>query len=180
MINFIVCDDNSYVRTLVESIISKVAMPYDFDYKVYSFEKYDSKMKALIHSSSDIKVYILDLELPNKSGIDIANEIRKVDWDSVIIISTSHNELELKILKQRLLIFDFISKFDDYEKRLGDTLNLIINKVGTKKYLSFRSNKELHHLNSDNILYIYRNNESGKTTIVTNEEKYEVRESLSY
>ena len=60
MINFIVCDDNSYVRTLVESIISKVAMPYDFDYKVYSFEKYDSKMKALIHSSSDIKVYILD------------------------------------------------------------------------------------------------------------------------
>ena len=180
MINFIVCDDNSYVRTLVESIISKVAMPYDFDYKVYSFEKYDSKMKALIHSSSDIKVYILDLELPNKSGIDIANEIRKVDWDSVIIISTSHNELELKILKQRLLIFDFISKFDDYEKRLSDTLNLIINKVGTKKYLSFRSNKELHHLNSDNILYIYRNNESGKTTIVTNEEKYEVRESLSY
>ena len=86
MINFIICEDNEYVRKLHESIISKVTMPYDFNYAVHSFERYNVKLKNLINSVGERKVYILDLELPNKSGIDITREIRKSDWESIIII----------------------------------------------------------------------------------------------
>ena len=123
MVNFIICEDNKYVREMHENIISKIAMPQDFNYTVYSFDKYNIKLKNLIRTQSDIKIYILDLELPNKSGIDIAREIRKIDWNSIIIILTSHDELELKLLKEKLLIFDFISKFDNYENRLIDSIN---------------------------------------------------------
>ena len=83
-------------------------MPYDFDYNIYSFEKYNLNMKNIIKTPADTKIYILDLELPGKTGMDIAKEIRKEDWDSIIIILTSHDELELKLLKQKLLILDFI------------------------------------------------------------------------
>lgn len=178
MVNFVICEDNKYVREMIEGIICKALMPYDFNYKVYSYEKYDIKMKNFIHTPSDIKVYILDLELPNKSGVDIASEIRKVDWDSIIIISTSHDELELKILKQKLLILDFISKFDDYEKRLCDTINMVIKNLKVKKILSFKSNKELHHIAFDNIIFIYHDPELEKTKIITYDDEYEVRESL--
>lgn len=178
MINFILCDDNKYVRDLNEMIISKIAMPHDFNYSVHSFDKYSIKLKNLINTPSDIKIYILDLELPNKSGIDIAREIRKVDWDSIIIILTSHDELELKLLKQKLLIFDFISKFDNYEKRLEETINMIINKVNTKKIISFKCNKELHHVKLDNIFYVYRDSETEKTTIVTMDGEYAIRDPL--
>ena len=179
MINFIICDDNKYVRDINEKVISKIAMPYDFNYNIYTFEKYSVKLKNLINTPSDINIYILDLELPNKSGIDIAKEIRKVDWDSIIIILTSHEELELTLLKQKLLILDFISKFDNYEERLTDTINMVIGKLNNKKIISFRCNKEIHHVKLDNIIYVYRDNALEKTTIVTTDDEYPIRESLS-
>ena len=179
MINFIICDDNKYVRELNESIISKIAMPYDFNYTVYSFDKYNNKFKKLITSSEDINIYILDLELPGKSGIDIAREIRQIDWDSIIIILTSHDELELKLLKEKLLIFDFISKFDNYETRLIDTINMVLDKINTKKIITFKSNKELHHVMLDNIYYIYKDNFSDKSIIVTSNDSYPINESLN-
>ncbi len=178
MINFIMCEDNEYVRKMHENIISKVTMPYDFNYKIYSFDKYNAKLKNLINMPSDIKVYILDLELPNKSGFDIAQEIRNIDWESIIIILTSHDEKEMLILKQKLLILDFISKFDDYEKRLSDTLDMVIKKVNTNKMLCFKSNKELNQIKLDNILYIFKDYETNKIKIVTDEKTYLVRDSL--
>ncbi len=178
MINFILCDDNKYVTDLNETIIKKVAMPYDFSYKIYSFDKYNIKLKNLINAPLDVKIYILDLELPNKTGLDIAREIRKVDWDSIIIILTSHDELELNMSKQKLLIFDFISKFDNYEERLSDSIKMIINKIDRKKVICFKCNKEIHHVNLDNILYIYKDNLSDKTTIVTATNEYPINESL--
>ena len=178
MINFIVCDDNKYARDINEKIIKKITMPYDFEYEIYSFEKYNINMKNLIKTPTYTKIYILDLELPGKSGIDIAREIRKEDWDSIIIILTSHDELELKLLKQKLLILDFISKFDDIEKSLTKTINMVIKNLDTKKVLTFRSNKEIHHVKLDNILYLYRDNNTLQTMVVTNDGEYNIRDSL--
>jgi len=179
MIKFILCDDNKFVRELNEKLISRIAMPYDFNYVINSFDKYSIKLKNLINTPSDIKIYILDLELPNKSGIDIAREIRKVDWDSIIIILTSHDEMELSVLKQKLLIFDFISKFEDYEKRIEETVKMVVNKVDARKIISFKCNKEIHHVKLDNIVYIYRDNATDKTTIITTDNEYSIRDSLS-
>lgn len=179
MVDFILCDDNKYVREFNETLISKIAMPHDFNYTIHSFDKYSIKLKNLINTPSNIKIYILDLELPNKSGVDIAREIRKVDWEAVIIILTSHEELELNLLKQKLLIFDFISKFDNCQERLAEAVNMIINKFDTKKVISFRCNKEIHRVKLNNILYVYKDGESDKTTIITTDNKYPIRDSLS-
>lgn len=179
MVDFILCDDNKYVREINKALISKVAMPHDFNYTIHSFDKYSIKLKNLINTPSNIKIYILDLELPNKSGVDIAREIRKVDWEAVIIILTSHEELELNLLKQKLLIFDFISKFDNCQERLTEAVNMIINKFDTKKVISFRCNKEIHRVKLNNILYVYKDGVYDKTTIITIDNKYPIRDSLS-
>ena len=178
MINFIICEDNKYVRNIYEDIVSKITMPYDFTYNLYSFEKYDTKLKNIIKTPSDLNIYLLDLESPGRSGIDIAREIRKVDWDSIIIIITSHDELELRVLKEKLLILDFISKFEDYETRLVDTIRMVIEKNNINNTISFKSNKELHNVKTDNILYISRDTYQEKTKIVTSDNEYFVRESL--
>ena len=179
MIDFVICDDNKYVRSINERIISKVAMPYDFNYTVYSYDKYNLKFKKLIESPSDIRIYILDLELPGKTGIDIAREIRKSDWDSIIIILTSHDELELKLYKEKLLILDFISKFDNYEDRLLKTIDMVLKKINTKKIITFKSKKELHHVNLDNIYYVYKDNLTDKSIIVTSDNEFPINETLS-
>lgn len=179
MINFIVCEDNKSVRKINENIIAKVTMPYDFNYRVHLFSKYDSKLNSIINSSDGIKIYLLDIELPGKSGIEIARNIRKKDWESIIIILTSHNELEFQVLKQNLLILKFISKFDDYENNLKKILKLILSKLNNEKNITFKSNKELHQMKISDILYIYKDTTSEKTMVVTEEDEYPVRETLS-
>lgn len=179
MIDFIICEDNENVRDIYKLLISKIVMPYDFNYKVYLFEKYNNKMKELIVNNFNFRIYLLDLELPGKNGIEIAKEIRKNDWDSIIIVLTSHDELELKILKKKLLIFDFISKFEDYEERLYDSINTILKKYSSKKTISFKSNKELINLKLEDILYIYKTNDQNKIEIITKNNKYSIRNSLS-
>ena len=178
MLNFVVCEDNNLVREIITNIINRVLITSDLDYKISSFEKYNNKLKSIIHNSSDIKIYILDLELPGKTGIDIVNEIRTIDWDSIVIISTSHDELEMNLLKQKLLILDFISKFDNYEKRLSDTINMVIKKLNVKKLLSFKSNKEMHRVNYNDILYVYKDSKTQLVKIVTTDQEYIVKESL--
>lgn len=179
MVDFVICDDNSNVREINEAIISKIAMPYDFNYKVHSFESYNVGLKNVINTPSDLKIYILDLEMPGKNGIDIAREIRKVDWDSTIIILTSHDELELKLYKEKLLILDFISKFDNYEQKLKDSINMVLKRRDNRKSLNFKSNKELHHVKLDNIFYICKDSYSEKVIIKTTDNEYLVRDSLS-
>ena len=178
MINFIICEDNRYVRKIYEDIISKITMPYDFTYNMYSFSKYDSKLKNIINTPSDLNIYLLELELPGKSRIEIAREIRKIDWDSIIIVLTSHDELELRVLKEKLLILDFISKFEDYENRLIETIKMVIEKSNIKNSISFKSNKELHHVKIDNILYVSRDTYQEKTKIVTTDNEYFIRDGL--
>lgn len=179
MINFIICEDNKNVRDLHEALISKITMPYDFDYTVHSFEKYNNNLKKIINTPSNLKIYILDLELPGKTGLEIAQDIRKVDWDSIIIVLTSHDELELKLFKEKLLIFDFISKFDNYEKRLTDSINLVIKNLNCRSALVFKQDKEIYHIKYDNILYIFRDNTKNKTKIKAIEKEYYVRDTLT-
>ena len=75
-------------------------------------------MKSKIPS----KVYILDIEAPSGSGIDIARMIRQRDIDSVIIFLTSHDELGYTILKSQFMCLTFISKYDNYVGNLKSAL----------------------------------------------------------
>lgn len=178
MINFVICEDNKDARCMYESVVLKTMMLYDFPFVVHSFDKYNSDLKEMINTPSDKNVYLLDIELPGKSGIDIARQIRKTDWDSPIIILTSHDELELKVLREKLLILDFISKFEDLPDRLSDTLKLIFDQSNDKNILTFKSNKEIHKVKMDNILYILRDTYEEKVKIVTVDKEYLVRENL--
>lgn len=64
MLRFITCDDNTEALDRTVHAINKIMMPYDFEYKIQKFMKYDNDLKEVIESNSDQKVYILDVEMP--------------------------------------------------------------------------------------------------------------------
>ena len=122
MINFVVCEDNKIILEKNVEIINKTMFNNNINYRIYKFEDYTSDFKNIIYNS-DIKIYILDIELNKTSGIDIAREIRKKDLDSIIIISTAYVEYLPLALKNKLMLYDFISKFEDYEENLSKVIN---------------------------------------------------------
>ncbi len=178
MISFIICEDNKGATEIYKRIINKALIKYDIEYKIYTFEKYNEKLKKIIEEPQELKIYIMDLAMPVKSGIEITKQIRKQDWDSQVIILTAHEELELRMLKQKLLIIDFISKFEDYEKRLTETIKLIIKQRKSMNTIIVKSEKIIHKIKLEDILYIYKENGSANTNIVTKTKEYKVRESL--
>ena len=90
MIKFIICDDNKEALEIANKAVTKAMMNYDVEYKVHKFTRYDEKLKEQIKDEYNTKIYILDIELPVVSGLEIASEIRETGDDSIIIFVTAH------------------------------------------------------------------------------------------
>lgn len=178
MINFIVCDDESAITDSVKNIITKVMFKNNIEYKIHVFNSYDESFSKIVASDIENKIYILDIEVGKKSGLDIAAKIRDKDWYSILVILTSHFELETLAYKSRILILDFISKFDLYEKKMEDTINLCIkNKLENHK-LIVKTNRKLEQIEFNNILYITYDSSIRKVKIYTKNEEYETNQTL--
>jgi len=178
MINFIICDDEKEITNIVKNIITKVMFKTNIEYKTHIFNSYDKEFNNIINSNIENKIYILDIEVKDQSGIEIAKKIRIKDWNSIILVLTAHFELESIAYKSKILLFDFISKFDLYDKEIYNTINICVNKLINSDKLTIKSDRKLEQIDFDNILYITFNSYDRKLKIVTKSKEYELYSSL--
>lgn len=166
--DFVVCDDDSFFRKNIIKVIDKLLIPSDVNYKIHEFSSYTKDFEKLI-SKKNPKVYILDIEIKNSiSGIDIARKIRKHDWDSIIIIVTSHSELSFQVMKAQIMLLDFISKFDNFEGNLKFAINKAFELVDKKQIIKVESKGISYIVYIKDILYIERDTVDRKCIIQTN------------
>ena len=179
MLHFIICDDNAAIRGNVNKVINKLMLPTDIEYKTLEFPQYDKNLAQFIDKKMEKKIYILDVEINAYSGLDIARKIREKDWESIIIILTAHYELAYDAFKNRLLLLDFISKFDNYENNLYESLRLALKVSHVKKQLSFKFNRTSYRIDYDDILYIIKDTAKRNTIIKTFSKEYSVALNLN-
>jgi len=179
MLRFILYDDNEHILKRSKQIINKIMMPYDIDYRINSFTDYNKHLDKIISDTKEQKIYLLDIELPSISGIDLAIKIREKDWNSVIIILTAHGECKNEVLNSRLMLLDYISKFNNFEKRLEDSLNIAVKVLNGKRILVYRYNHITYRLSYDEICYVIKDGVEKKCIIVTdNGKKFLIGSSL--
>lgn len=178
MINFIVCDDNEIFRKNIEKVITDFMVLQKIDYKIYVFPDYDSSFNKVISNNMSSKIYILDIETPTRSGIDIARIIREKDLESVIIFLTSHEELGITILKNDLICLSFINKYDDYENRLNSSLKKALTIMNKKLILRFDEKGVLYTIDANDILYITRDSVDRKSIFKMDYAEYKFSISL--
>lgn len=178
MINFIIIDDNKIIVKNIEDIIDKVMMKNKLAYKKHSFFDYDDKFMKFLNEDLTAKIYILDIETPSASGIDIARKIRETDIDSIIIFLTSHHELGGILLHDEIMFLTFICKFDDMENRLVSAINSSIKMIGKKQAIRFEDRGILYTLPFNDILYITTSTIDRKTVIVTSYNEYKTNKTF--
>lgn len=137
MVNFVVCEDNKIILQRNIDIINRVMFKNNLSYKVYSFSNYSKELNDLIKLDVGKKIYILDIELEDVSGLDIARDIREEDLKSFIIISTSYIDYLPYTLKSKLMLFDFVSKFEDYDANLSSILDRALNSYNDEVNIDF-------------------------------------------
>ena len=178
MINVIICDDNEKDRIKVEKITKKFMQKNNKEYKIYSCNDYNKSFDSLVERKLPFKIYLLDIETPSRSGIDVAREIRKKDIDSVIIFLTAHEELGHVILKNDLMFLSFINKFDDFENRLYNSLSKSLDLLNKKNRIRFNDRNILYTININDILYITKDSFERKTIIKTDYTEFKVNKTL--
>ena len=181
MINFIIYEDEVYFYKLYKTIIHKFMGTSDDSYKIYHFKEYSDKMMEFIKNLSGQNLYILDIEVKGKSGIDLAREIRKYKrtMDDQIIIATAHQDLVENAFHRKLLMVDFISKFDALEERLIGAFREIYISFNESKVLSYKKDGEIIRIPYKDILFIEKNKYEDCLYIETHDNRYKYKANIA-
>lgn len=172
MINIIICDDNVSDANKIEKIVKRYFNKMEFN--TYKYNDYDSKFFKIVSSNLINKIYLLDIETPSMSGIDVARIIRKTDYSSVIIFLSGHDDLSRIVAKKNIMSLNFINKFDNLDHNLKYSLDLALSVVGKRRRVKFESRSVIYNIALDNILYVTRDTLSRKSIIVCDNNIYEV------
>ena len=176
MYNIVICDDIVNDANKIERIVKKHLKGLDF--KIYMFYDFDNKFFKIVNSNIENKIYLLDIDTPTMSGIDVARYIRKNDYDSVIIFLSGHDDLSRIAAKKNLMVLNFINKFDSLEKNLSNSLDIAINLVGRKRRVILNSGNILYNLEIDKILYITTDTINRCSLVVCDNNTYKIKLSI--
>lgn len=174
----IIENNESWSKRIIKDV-NKVLVKEHFDEKVLSFQRYTKELKDIIYDNSK-KVYIIDVELDNASGYDIAREIREGanDWESIIIISSIFNQKE-DFISDRLSILTYISKLSNFDINIKNSVDLAIKILSKKNFFEFKESGIDHKIVIDDIIYIKKEKYSKYCHIKTVNSFFRVRDTIT-
>jgi len=148
MLHCAICDDNpdsaEALRVLIKEYSEELCCDVFFDA--------DSVLKAQ-QDGAKFDLYILDIIMPEFSGIDLAREIRKHDENGIIIFLSSSNEFYKEAFAVEAL--QYLSKPVDKDQLFRTLDRALIYKEGNKtEPLPIRTKAGLHSVCVDQIVYV--------------------------
>lgn len=177
--NFIIYEDENKYIEKYKKIISRLLGTIDLNYKITEIKEYNESSKEIINSTEGGKIYILDIEVAGKNGLDLARKIRKSgDWVSPIIIVTSHEEFKTVGYTAKILMLNFISKCEELESQLIETLKVALEINLSNKSLCYTNRGETYRIPYKDILYIEKSLNDNICNIITKNNKYFIRKTI--
>lgn len=159
----VICENNNETKNKIEKILVEEIKAFEekigvkLDFSNISFNGYCNELKDVI-SNHIMKIYIIDIDLlGEKDGITIAAQIRETDRYSKIIVIATQTDMVDNIFAQALEISDFISKDNNFEKRLNNTVKKILGIIYKDDYngkLKIKSGTHEKIILFDEILYV--------------------------
>lgn len=181
MINFIIYEDEEYFCNLYENVIHKFMGSSDDQYKIFKFSEYSDNLINFVKKLTGQNIYVFDIEVKGKSGLDLAREIRtfKKTMNDQIIIATAHQDLVQNAFHRKILMVDFISKFDALEERLLLCFREIYGIFNSNKFLSYKQDSEIIRIPYNDILFIEKDKSDECLYIETVNEKFKYKGNMA-
>lgn len=179
MIHYIVGEDNKRINQTIGQVIDKVMLQNNLAYQKMMFLDYNTKFISCIEQNLSNKIYILDIETPSSTGIEMARKIRQKDINSIIIFLTAYKEkYQETILSSEFMFFAFISKMDDYEQILYEKLTKALSYTFKKNAIRFTDQGVLYTIPTEDILYVTTDTQARKTLLITDYTTFKVNKTL--
>ena len=175
MLKIAVLDDE---QIFYESIKKKIYSFYEKLHLVVSVDCYSSG-KALMYEVDDGKyydIYLLDIDLPDMSGIDLGRILREKSPYCYIVFLTAYPQYAIEGYSAKA--YQYILK-DEWEKKLDVTLRNIQKDIQSRMEPSYRItvSTKLEKVPVKDIYYLYKN---GKNVVFqTRNGESTIRKTLS-
>lgn len=154
MLDIVVYEDKGTYMQKNINAINAALTNYDIDYRIHKFQSYSDRLNELIELKDINKIYILDVEMKDKSGIEVASLIREKDFNSVIIFATAYDKYHNDIFYNRLMVLDFVCKYNGYDRRLKEDIITALRILYDDKTFVFKYNHVVYRIPYSNINYI--------------------------
>lgn len=177
-LNYIICEDNPHFLKKIEDIVNNYNLKRNVNAKVHSFLDYDKDFFEVMNENLTNKIYILDVEMPSYSGIDIARKIRNFDHSSIIILISTHSDLAVNVAFDLLHILTFIPKLNDCFYHLQIALEKSHEIIGEESNFKVKMKDTIYYINYKDILYITYDSLKHKSVVVTDSKNYYISMSL--
>lgn len=166
MLNVAICDDIPRMTSDVEKILNE----YNPDmFNVLTYYSPNKLIKDLHQNTFDF--FILDIELSDQSGIDLARLIRREDANVPIIFLTNYSEYMEDVFQVQT--FDYIIK-PATTSNIFPVLDKVIRYLNADMgHFSFYSNRVIHNLKLSDIVFFEKQRRqviihTSQTTFSTN------------
>ncbi len=153
MLKFALCDDNENILDKLEKMLESIFTKNNFDASVV-FTSSTTKTMLNFVSDNKVDVIMLDINLKSdKTGLQLAEAIRKVNKDAYIVFTTGH--LEYAMLAYKFKTFDYLAKPITYD-RLEETVIRLFEDVNgqPKRYIKIDNKNTI--IDASEIQYIKR------------------------
>ena len=181
MLKFILYEDDKKYMESNSEIINKVMINHNFDYRIIKCSTFDDILKKeILANDDDERIYILDIEAPKTSGLEIAAKIRERNWRDIIIFVTNYSKYKNDVFLSRLMVLDYVEKSFNYKDRFLETISVAISAVGKNDLLTYTLKHVVYRIPISNINYIEKATLGKKSYIsTTSGEEYEMISTMN-
>ena len=173
MFDIVVCSTSKDLMNRSIKVINCGLINYDFDYHVCKFNNNCDELLKIIDKNRR-KLYIIDID----NNLDIAIKIREIDFDSIIILVSSHDSIDYSLFNERLMILDYLCNNELYEDRLKQDICLGIKILFKENVFVFSYNHVVYRIPYEDINYIEKEPNIKRCIIHTLDKDYYVVNSV--
>ena len=145
-----ICDDERKICQLLQNKIERYYFSQDLPFNIHIYEDGNNLLESNLNK---IDVLFLDIDMPGKNGMEIANEIRRFNKDLLIVFLTAYSEYVFESFKVDTFRY-LLKPLDDQE--LVEVLDAALDKIQIDKdeYLNFHFQGEIYSMRYKDIIYI--------------------------
>lgn len=179
MINFIIYEKNTrWLQTYKNAILKLLGNRNDF-YHIIIIKEYTKDEKKKIENLIGKNIFILNMDMPNITGLELAKEIRKTDdWISQIILIAPPEYFKNLQYRNKILMLDLISKNDNFENNLTESIAIALRIHTYQQSFDFTCNNEWYQIPYKDILYFEKDLNNNYTSLFTKNEVFKIKKNI--
>lgn len=133
MIELVICDDDAMSLDQTRQFLTDMMHLWNEEIEMMTYTDPDSLMKRIRSQNEQTDILLLDIDMPGRSGLEVAECIRDEGRDIIVIFLTAHDEFVY--LSFQYAPFRYIRK-EYMKEELPSAMNAAIAKLSVQRSAS--------------------------------------------